>query len=160
MQIKIGQSTDIHQLTSNEKLILGGVEIESDLGTIAHSDGDILVHAITEAIIGALGQGDLGTWFSDEDDANKNQSSLKMLQIVNQFMLKEGYKISNIDSLILIEKPKIKKYTDLMKKNIADTLQIDPSLINIKATRGEKIGFIGRREGVVAQAVTLLIKNE
>ncbi|WP_423363777.1 2-C-methyl-D-erythritol 2,4-cyclodiphosphate synthase [Mycoplasma sp. P36-A1] len=159
MNIRIGQSTDIHQLLSNEKLILGGVEIESDLGTVAHSDGDILVHAITESIIGALGKGDLGTWFSDEDNSNKNRSSLEMLKEVVAYMKQVNYSICNIDTLILVEKPKIKKYSDMMKTNICKVLEIENDLLNIKATRGEKIGFVGRREGIVAQAVTLLVKN-
>lgn len=155
-KFRIGQSTDIHQLVTGESLILGGVKIEHSKGSLAHSDGDILVHAITESIIGALGFGDLGSYFSDEDDRNKNRSSLEMLAEIKSLMIKNEYYINNIDSLIIIEEPKIKRYTEKMKINIAECLEIDVSQINIKATRGEKIGFIGRKEGVVAQAITLI----
>lgn len=156
IKFRIGQSTDIHQLEEGNELILGGVKIDHYKGCIAHSDGDILIHAITESIIGALGLGDLGTHFSDEDDMNKSRSSLKMLAVINQVMIEKGYHINNIDSLIIIEEPKIKKYTCEMKQNIVNCLGIDIDQINIKATRGEKIGFIGRKEGVVAQAITLI----
>lgn len=158
-KIRIGQSTDIHRLESGLPLILGGLRIESEKGCVAHSDGDVLVHAITEAIIGALGLGDLGTFFSDTDDKNKNRSSLEMLEEINAVMHKEGYRINNIDTLIIIEKPKLKEFTKNIKNNIANSLQIDCNLINIKATCGERIGFIGREEGVVAQAIVLIEKD-
>ena len=158
-KIRIGQSTDIHKLEQGLPLVLGGIAIESDKGCVAHSDGDILVHAITESIIGALGLGDLGTFFSDTDDKNKNRSSLEMLEEINEVMKEQKYHINNIDTLIIIEKPKIKEFTNKMKINIAKSLQIDYNLINIKGTRGEKIGFVGREEGVVAQAIVLIEKN-
>lgn len=158
-KIRIGQSTDIHRLESGLPLILGGLRIESEKGCVAHSDGDVLVHAITEAIIGALGLGDLGTFFSDTDDKNKNRSSLEMLEEINAVMHKEGYRINNIDTLIIIEEPKLKEFTKNIKNNIANSLQIDYNLINIKATCGERIGFIGREEGVVAQAIVLIEKD-
>ena len=157
---RIGQSTDIHQLVEKRKLILGGVEIESPKGCLAHSDGDALLHAIGESIIGALAKGDLGTHFSDEDVNNEGRSSLEILLEIKKMMDYEQYRISNIDSLIIIEEPKIKPYIELMKKKIANCLDIEENQINIKATRGEKIGFIGRKEGIVAQAVTMLIKDE
>jgi 2-C-methyl-D-erythritol 2,4-cyclodiphosphate synthase len=153
---RIGQSTDIHQLDSNLPLIIGGVVIPSERGIVAHSDGDILLHAITESIIGALGLGDLGTFFDDNDPINHNRSSMEMLKIINELMIENKYRIQNIDSLIIIEQPKIKPYIEEMKVNICDILKIDLKQLNIKATRGEKIGFLGRKEGVVAQAITLL----
>lgn len=159
-KIKIGQSTDIHRLEKGLPLILGGIQIESEKGCVAHSDGDVLVHAITEAIIGALGLGDLGTFFSDTDDKNKGRSSLEMLEEINEVMYKKGYHINNIDTLVIIEKPKLKEFTKNIKINIAKSLQIDYNLINIKATRGEKIGFVGREEGVVAQAIVLIEKDD
>lgn len=156
-KMRIGQSTDIHQLKEGLPLIIGGVHIlDSKKGCLAHSDGDVLVHAIIESIIGALGLGDIGTHFSDRDEKNYNRSSLEMLAEINDLLKEYQYQINNIDSLIIIEKPLIKKYVEKMKENISDVLKINLEDINIKATRGEKIGFIGRKEGVVAQAITLL----
>lgn len=160
MKYRIGQSTDIHQLENGLDLILGGVKIEHEKGCVAHSDGDALVHAITEAIIGALGIGDLGEFFSDSDSANKDRNSLEMLEIVNDIMINKGYHINNIDSLILIERPKMVDHKIQMRKNIATVLKINVDQINIKATRGEKLGFVGKEKGVMAQAVVLLEKDE
>lgn len=160
MKYKIGQSTDIHQLDDNLDLIIGGVKIDHYKGIIAHSDGDILVHAITEAIIGALGLGDLGDFFNDNDPLNENRSSMEMLKEINELMISKNYHINNIDSLIIIEKPKMVTHKDEMKKNIANTLGINNDQINIKATRGEKLGFVGKEKGVIAQAIVLLEKNE
>ncbi|MEG0283317.1 MAG: 2-C-methyl-D-erythritol 2,4-cyclodiphosphate synthase [Erysipelotrichales bacterium] len=159
LEYRIGQSTDIHQLEESYSLVIGGVNIEHHKGCVAHSDGDILVHAIGESILGALCLGDLGTHFSDTDPLNKDRSSLEMLEEIYTIMKSEGYIINNIDSLILIEEPKMKKYASEMKENISKILHIDINQINIKATRGEKIGFVGRKEGVVAQAVTMLKKD-
>lgn len=156
---RVGQSTDIHRLDNNLPLIIGGINIEHSKGIVAHSDGDILVHAITESIIGALGLGDLGTFFDDNNEVNENRSSLEMLAIINDLLRSKKFEVVNIDSLIMIEEPKIKPYVELMKKNIDSILNIGMSRINIKATRGEKLGYIGRMEGVVAQAIVLL-KNE
>ena len=158
-KIKIGQSTDIHQLKEGLPLIIGGVTIESDYGCVAHSDGDVLIHAITEAIIGALGLGDIGKHFCDKDLNNEKRRSLEMLEEINEKMLQLNYSIVNIDSLVLLEKPKLKKYNEEIKKNIASSLQISTDKINVKATRGEGIGFIGREEGIMAQAVVLIEKN-
>ncbi|MDF9866715.1 2-C-methyl-D-erythritol 2,4-cyclodiphosphate synthase [Bacilli bacterium PM5-3] len=158
--LRIGQSTDIHRLEENLPLVIGGVKIDYSKGCVAHSDGDVLVHAITEAIIGALGLGDLGSFFSDLDDSNKDRNSLEMLKEINDLMQSKNYSIVNIDTLVLLEEPKLKKYTDDMKKNIAEVLKIDCDKINIKATRGEKVGFIGRGDGIMAQAVILIDKNE
>lgn len=156
-KMRIGQSTDIHQLASGLPLIIGGVHIiESEKGSVAHSDGDVLVHAIIESIIGALALGDIGKHFSDKDEKNYKRSSLDMLGEVKIMLDTSNYQISNIDSIVMIEKPMMNKYIDTMKINIAQRLKIAIEDINIKATRGEKIGFIGREEGVVAQAITLL----
>ncbi|MEG0264529.1 MAG: 2-C-methyl-D-erythritol 2,4-cyclodiphosphate synthase [Erysipelotrichaceae bacterium] len=156
---RIGQSSDIHPLVKGRKLILGGVEIESELGLDGHSDGDALSHAIAESIIGALGEGDLGKHFSDQDIKFKDICSLRIVEQCAEFMYTKGYQINNIDALIMIEKPKMAPYIEAMKKNIAKALQCDISLINIKATRGEKLGYVGREEGVLAQAVVLLVKK-
>jgi len=159
MKMRIGQSTDIHQLIDGQEITLGTLTIQSDKKIVAHSDGDILLHAITESIIGALAMRDLGTWFSDEDESQRGRSSIDMLKDVNQVMLDKGYQICNIDSIIILEKPILKDYIESMKSNIMALLSIEEDQLNIKVTRGEKIGFIGRREGIVAQATTLIMKD-
>jgi len=156
---RIGQSSDIHPLVKNRLLILGGVTIPNELGLKGHSDGDALLHAIAEAIIGALGQGDLGKHFSDQNPQHKGMSSLVILEYTYQLMIENNYHINNIDALIMIEKPKMAPFIPIMKANIAKVLHCEPELINIKATRGERLGFIGREEGVMAQAVVMLKGN-
>lgn len=153
---RIGQSTDIHRFCEGSFITLGGVRIESEFGLEAHSDGDALCHAIAESILGALALKDLGTHFPDTSDENKGRSSLEILGEVVKMMKDKGYEIQNIDSLILIEQPKMATHIDQMSENIQKVLDTDIQNISIKATRGEKIGFVGRGEGVVAQCVTLL----
>lgn len=157
--MRIGQSTDIHQLVEDRKLILGGLEIEHNLGLLGHSDADVLLHVIAEAIIGGLGLGDIGAHFPDTDPKYKGISSLKLLENVYDLMLKSGYEVGNVDSLVIIERPKLAPYINIMRENIAKTLKCDVSQINVKATRGEKLGYIGREEGVMAQAVVLLKRS-
>ncbi len=154
--MRIGQSSDIHRLVKGRKLILGGVEIESELGLLGHSDADALLHAIIEAIIGAMGLGDIGKHFSDTDERYKDISSLYLLEKTYEMMKRRGYEINNIDALILIEKPKMAPHILKMRENVAKVLHCDLDRINIKATRGEGLGFIGKSEGVMAQAVVLL----
>lgn len=157
--MRIGQSTDIHRLKEGETLIIGGVKLNHYKGTVAHSDGDVLYHAIAEAIIGALGLGDLGTFFPDNDDKYKNIDSSILMSEVYELMNSNGYKIGNIDSLVLIEKPKLFEYKQEMKENISKLLHCAISDVNVKATRGEKLGYIGNEEGVMAQAVVILKEN-
>lgn len=154
--MRIGQSTDIHRFAENRQLILGGVLIPYEKGLDGHSDADALTHAIAEAILGALALGDLGHWFPDTDPRYKGMNSLLILKEVVRMMKEKGYKIGNVDSLILIEKPKMAPYIDAMRKNYAEILECNLSQVSVKATRGEKMGFIGRGEGVLAQAVVLL----
>lgn len=156
---RIGQSTDIHPLKEGRKLIIGGVNIPYEYGLDGHSDADVLLHAISEAILGALGLNDLGCLFPDTDKKYKDISSLILLKEVYEVMNQKGYQINNIDSLVIIEQPKLRPYIDEMRKNIADVLHTDVANVNVKATCSEKIGFIGRKEGAVAQAVVLLIKK-
>lgn len=156
--IRIGQSSDIHRLVEERDLILGGVKIEHTKGLEGHSDADALLHAIAEAILGALALGDLGKHFPDTDPRYKGANSLDLLRAVKMLMNKEGYMIGNIDSLIMIEKPKMAPHIDEMRKNIANALNCEISQVSVKATRGEKLGFVGREEGVLAQAVVLLEK--
>ena len=153
---RIGQSSDIHKLVKDRKLILGGVEIKSEVGLLGHSDADALLHAIAEAIIGALALNDLGHHFPDNDDKYKDISSLKILEEVYKLMTNNGYEIVNVDSLIMIENIKMKPYINMMKENIAQTLNTSINNVNVKATCAEKLGFIGKGEGVMAQAIVLL----
>ncbi len=154
--IRIGQSSDIHPLVKNRPLIIGGVWIEYHLGLMGHSDADALCHAIAEALIGALGLGDIGKHFPDTDKQYQGISSLIILSKVAELVANEGYQIINIDSLVIIEKPKLAGYILQMRTNIAQALGIDIAMINVKATRAEGLSFIGREEGVMAQAVVLI----
>lgn len=154
--MRIGQSIDIHQLVEDRKLILGGVEIPYKLGLKGHSDADVLLHAIIESIIGAMGLGDIGKHFPDTDDKYKGISSMILLEYTYQMMIENGYEIGNIDSIIMCEEPKMAPYIPIMKENVSKVLHCDITQINIKATRGEKLGFIGRKEGIVAQSVVIL----
>nr|WP_278247275.1 2-C-methyl-D-erythritol 2,4-cyclodiphosphate synthase [Beduini massiliensis] len=158
--MRIGQSIDIHQLVEGRKLILGGVEIDHEKGLKGHSDADVLLHAIAESIIGALGLGDIGKHFPDTDPQYKGISSMILLEHVFRLMDHEGYKIGNIDSIILAEAPKMAPHINAMRENIARVLHTDISNINVKATRGEKMGFVGRKEGIMSQAVCLLLGKD
>ncbi|MCD8028516.1 MAG: 2-C-methyl-D-erythritol 2,4-cyclodiphosphate synthase [Erysipelotrichaceae bacterium] len=157
--MRIGQSIDIHQLVEGRKLILGGVEIPYEKGLKGHSDADVLLHAIIESIIGAMGLGDIGKHFPDTDDKYKGISSMILLQYTYDMMVENGYTIGNIDSIILCEQPKMAPHIMQMRQNVATTLHCDISQVNIKATRGEKLGFVGRKEGIVSQSVVLLNKE-
>ncbi|MDF9825808.1 2-C-methyl-D-erythritol 2,4-cyclodiphosphate synthase [Breznakia sp. PF5-3] len=153
---RIGQSTDIHRFCEGDVITLGGVNIKACFGVEAHSDGDALCHAIAESILGALALGDLGTHFPDTDASNKDRSSIEILSEVVKKMEAKEYEIQNIDALILIEEPKMAPHIKAMCSNISKVLKTEASNVSIKATRGEKIGFVGRKEGVVCQCVTLL----
>ena len=154
--MRIGQSQDTHKLVEGRDLFIGGVKIPYEKGLLGHSDADVLLHASIESIIGAMGLRDIGTHFSDKDPKYEGISSLKLLEATYEMMCKEGYKIVNVDSLIIIERPKMAPYIDEMRKNIAEALHTDIKNINVKATCSEKMGFIGRGEGAVAQAVCLI----
>lgn len=154
--MRIGQSTDIHRFADDRKLILGGVEIPYEKGLLGHSDADALTHAVAEAILGALALGDLGHHFPDTDPKWEGVNSILILKEVGKMMKEKGYRIGNVDSLILIEKPKMAPHIEQMRKNFAEALDTDICNISVKATRGEGLGFVGRKEGVLAQAVVLL----
>ena len=156
---RIGQSTDIHQLVTGRKLILGGIEIPYEKGLLGHSDADVLLHAIAEAIIGALGLGDLGEHFPDTAAENKDLDSRDIMRYVKSLLEHEGYLISNIDALLLCQAPKLLPYKKAMAATIAELLDIDVTKVNVKATTGENMGFIGRGEGIMAQAVVLVQKR-
>jgi 2-C-methyl-D-erythritol 2,4-cyclodiphosphate synthase len=154
--MRIGQSIDIHQLAPGRKLILGGVEIAHEKGLVGHSDADVLTHAIAESILGALALGDLGSHFPDTDPKYKGADSLLLLGQVAKMMEEKGYRIGNIDALILAEKPKMAPHIPAMRENIARVLHTDLDRVSIKATRGEKMGFVGHEEGMAATCVCLL----
>lgn len=157
---RIGQSTDIHAFAKNRDLILGGVKIPHFQGLLGHSDADALLHAVSEAILGALALGDLGKHFPDNSEKTKGIDSMLILQQVVKMMDECGYQINNMDCLILIEKPKMAPYIEQMRKNIADCCHCEVDDVSVKATRGEKLGFVGREEGVACQAIVLLKKKE
>ncbi|MGM0367295.1 MAG: 2-C-methyl-D-erythritol 2,4-cyclodiphosphate synthase [Actinomycetota bacterium] len=154
--MRIGIGYDVHALKKGRKLILGGVKIEYHLGLEGHSDSDVLVHAIMDAILGACGLGDIGIHFPDTDPSYKGMSSLLLLKKVEEKMKAKGKKILNIDSTIIMQKPKVSPHMEEMKKNIAAALGISKSLVNIKATTTEGLGYCGRGEGIAAQSVVLL----
>lgn len=153
---RIGQSTDIHQLVEGRKLVLGGVHIEHDKGLLGHSDADALLHAVAESILGALALGDLGKHFPDTDPTFKDMDSLWMLKEVYKKMDEKGYRINNLDALIMIERPKMAPHIETMRNNIAQAMHCEVDQVSVKATRGEKMGFVGKEEGVQAQCVVLL----
>lgn len=154
--MRIGQSIDIHQLKQGRPLILGGVSIEHEKGLDGHSDADVLTHAIMESILGALSLGDLGKHFPDTDPSYKGANSLQLCFCVYEMMTQKGYKIGNVDATIVIERPKLAPYIEQMRNNIAQILHCRLDQISIKATRGEKMGFIGHEEGAAAFSVCLL----
>jgi 2-C-methyl-D-erythritol 2,4-cyclodiphosphate synthase len=155
--MRIGIGFDVHAYTTGRKLILGGVEIDHNKGLEGHSDADVLVHAVMDAVLGACGLGDIGIHFPDTDMKYKDISSLALLREVRKKMEAEGFGIENIDTILILQEPKVFKYFEAMRNNIADILKIDISQINLKATTTEHLGFCGRGEGVAAQAVALLI---
>ncbi len=160
MKFKIGHSYDMHPLVSERKLILGGIEIEHKLGLKGHSDADVLLHAITESLIGAMGMGDIGTLFPDTDPKYKGISSVVLLKEVYEILISKGYKINNIDAIIYAQEPKLNPLIKDIRTNISSVLKINIEDINIKATTGEKLGYIGREEAIAAESVCLIYKEK
>lgn len=156
-EYRIGSGFDAHRLVRRRDLILGGVRIDSERGLEGHSDADVLVHSICDAILGAVGKGDIGEHFPDTDPAFKGISSMILLEKCRQVMADQGYEIVNLDCTLFAQVPKISPYKDRMKNNIAGCLKMNPDLVNLKATTTEKMGAIGREEGIASQC-TLLIK--
>lgn len=156
---RIGQGFDVHQLTEGRPLIIGGIEIPYEKGLMGHSDADVLLHTVTDACLGAVGEGDIGKHFPDTDPAYKNADSAKLLEYIwKNVIKKKGYELVNADCTIIAQKPKMLPYIDRMKERIAQLLECEPSQINVKATTTEKLGFTGRGEGIASQAVVLLKK--
>lgn len=159
-KFRIGNGYDVHQFAEGRKLFLGGIEIPSEKGLLGHSDADVLLHAICDALLGALALGDIGRHFPDNDPAYKNIDSKMLLEKVYELVNKEGYEINNLDAVIIMENPKLSGYIPPMRKKIAQILNCEGELISIKATTSEKIGFIGREEGAAAFSTILLIQKE
>lgn len=157
--IRVGQGFDVHQLVEGRPCIIGGVTIPYDKGLLGHSDADVLLHAVTDAILGALGLGDIGRHFPDNDPAFKDADSLKLLEQVWVMAKERGYRLGNIDSTIIAQKPKMAPYIPQMAEVIAKALNAEVDQVNVKATTTEQLGFTGRGEGIAAQSVVCLVKG-
>lgn len=157
---RIGQGFDVHKFADDRPLIIGGITIPYEKGLIGHSDADVLLHTVADACLGAIGEGDIGRHFPDTDMANKDLDSARLLADVWMLVKERGYKLVNADCTIMAQKPKMSPHTDQMKERIAELLEADKSQINVKATTTERLGFVGREEGIAAQAVVLLEKAE
>lgn len=156
--LRIGNGYDVHKLVEGRKLILGGIEIPHTKGVFGHSDGDVLIHAIMDAMLGALALGDIGQHFPDTDMKYENIDSTILLTRVKELIAERGYKIINLDSIIVLQKPKVKPYIEAMRKRVAEVLEIDIEQVSIKATTEEKLGFTGDESGVKSYCVVLLEK--
>ena len=154
--MRIGHGYDVHRLVEGRDLILGGVKIDYEKGLLGHSDADVLLHAVSDALLGAAGLGDIGKHFPDTDPQYKGADSLKLLEIVAQRVKEAGYRISNIDVTMIAQRPKLRPHIEKMEANIASAVGVDVSRINVKATTEEKLGFTGREEGMACHAVCLL----
>ncbi len=157
---RIGNGYDVHRLVSGRKLIIGGVDIPYSMGLDGHSDADVLLHAICDALLGACGAGDIGQYFPDTDPQWKGVSSILLLEKVGDICHQKGFRISNIDSIIVAQKPKLSPHMQSMKQNIRTALGLEEERVNVKATTTEKLGFEGNEEGISAHAIALLEKNE
>ena len=158
--IRIGHGYDVHRLIPERKLIIGGVEIPYELGLLGHSDADVLLHAICDAILGAIGAGDIGRHFPDSDPAYKGIDSRKLLSHVINLAEQRGYVVSNVDTTVIAQRPKLSPYIEQMAAVIAAECRVDPDRVNVKATTTEELGFTGRKEGIAANAVVLMQSTE
>ena len=154
--MRIGHGYDVHKLVEGRDLILGGVKIEHTLGLLGHSDADVLLHAVSDALLGAAGLGDIGKHFPDTDPQYKGADSLKLLEIVAQRVKEAGYRVSNIDVTMIAQRPKLRPHVEKMEENIASAVGVDVSRVNVKATTEEKLGFTGTEQGMACHAVCLL----
>lgn len=160
MNIKSGIGYDVHQLARGNKLIVGGIDIPSKKGSVGHSDGDALLHAITDAVLGAVALGDIGLYFPSEDDKWKNADSKLFLEDACEKIKQLGLKINNVDSIVILQRPKLRTYIDQIRKNVADILKTDIQNISVKATTTDYLGFIGTEKGWAVQAVVTLVPDE
>ncbi|HUV50902.1 MAG TPA: 2-C-methyl-D-erythritol 2,4-cyclodiphosphate synthase [Anaerolineae bacterium] len=157
--MRTGIGYDIHRLVRGRQLIIGGVAIPFEKGLLGHSDADVLVHALCDALLGAAGLGDIGIYFPDTDKQFKDISSIKLLVKTCEMVKQKGFTVKNIDSVVFAQAPKISPYREEMQKNIAQTMEIKPSQVNIKATTTEGLGIIGKGEGIAAMCIVLLIET-
>lgn len=157
--IRIGHGYDVHKLVEGRKLILGGVDIPYEMGLLGHSDADVLVHAVMDALLGAAALGDIGKHFPDTDNAYLGADSIELLKRVAAILKEQGYSVVNIDATVIAQAPKLAPHIENMRQNIADALAIEISFVNVKATTEEKLGFTGAKEGIAAHAVCLIEKN-
>ncbi len=157
--MRIGQGYDVHQLVEGRKLIIGGVEIPYEKGLLGHSDADVLLHAICDALLGAAALGDIGRHFADTDAKFKNIDSRILLREVAHLVREQGYRVGNVDATIIAQQPRMAPHIFQMVENIAADLRVEKSAVNVKATTTEKMGFAGRGEGIAAQAVVMLLAN-
>ena len=157
-EIRVGHGYDVHRFAEGRKLILGGVDIPSEKGLLGHSDADVLLHAIMDAMLGACGLGDIGRHFPDNDESYKDISSLTLLRKTYDLVREQGYTVNNVDATVVMQSPKIAHYIARMVSNIAEILEIESGRVNVKATTEEKLGFTGRLEGVSAHAVVTVKK--
>lgn len=156
---RVGQGFDVHAFAEGRPLIIGGIEIPHERGLIGHSDADVLLHTVTDAALGAIGEGDIGRHFPDTNPEFKDADSAKLLEYIWKIVEEKGYVLGNIDCTIMAQRPKMAPYIEPMRNRIAELLKADPSQVNVKATTTEKLGFTGREEGIAAMATILLIKK-
>ena len=154
--MRIGHGYDVHRLTEGRRLVIGGVEIPYEQGLLGHSDADVLLHAISDALLGAAALGDIGKFFPDTDNKYLNADSIELLKNVVSLLKQNGFRINNIDSILVLQKPKVAPYIEKMRENISNACDIDVSRVSVKATTEEKLGFTGREEGISAHTVCIL----
>lgn len=157
--IRIGQGFDVHEFAEGRPLIIGGITIPHDRGLTGHSDADVLLHTITDAALGAIGEGDIGRHFPDTDESFKDADSAVLLEKIWSLVEDKGYKLGNIDCTIMAQKPKMAPYIEIIRERVAQLLHADVTQVNVKATTTEKLGFVGREEGIASMATILLIKS-
>lgn len=160
MRFRVGHGADIHRLQPGRKLMLGGIHIPWDKGLLGHSDADVVCHALSNALLGAIGAGDIGQHFPDSDPQYRGASSLGLLRVVMALVKERGFRLGNADITIFAQQPKLAPYRQAMGERLAAVLETEPSAVNVKATTGEKMGYIGRKEGMMAEAVVLLESEE
>ncbi|HIX43115.1 2-C-methyl-D-erythritol 2,4-cyclodiphosphate synthase [Kurthia sp. 3B1D] len=156
---RVGQGFDVHEFAEGRPLIIGGIEVPSDKGLLGHSDADVLLHTVTDAALGAIGEGDIGHHFPDTDPEWEGADSAKLLSFIWDKVEAKGYTLGNVDCTIMAQAPKMAPYIEQMRNRIAELLHAEPSQVNVKATTTEKLGFVGRKEGIAAMATILLIKK-
>lgn len=159
MELRIGSGYDVHRLVEGRALVLCGIAVPSAVGEEAHSDGDVALHALCDALLGALALGDIGKWFPDSDAQFKDIDSRKLLCAVYESISERGWRIANIDLTILLQAPKLRPYIDTMRQTLASELNCSPEQVSVKATTTERLGFVGRGEGIAAEAVVLLVRD-